>query len=177
MCVFACGVVHGCCVVVVGWCGVWVWGGVVCLCFSLVFPLILFILSLAVSLSLFLSLLFSPLFSLLSSLPLFPSRQQTLHKSTDQQTWRPTGRHGLWLRRRRLMSSIPLLFRSCSMKTSLANDFAVVRLETKEGPFYYRNISGEEFIFYYSFKLIPKTRRRGKLQSLQFYINSKTIGL
>ena len=42
--------------------------------------------------------------------------------------------------------------RSCSMKTSLANDFAVVRLETKEGPFYYRNISGEEFIFYYSFK-------------------------
>ena len=43
-------------------------------------------------------------------------------------------------------------FRSYSMKTSLANDFAVVRLETKEGPFYYRNISGEEFIFYYSFK-------------------------
>ena len=38
------------------------------------------------------------------------------------------------------------------MKTSLANDFAVVRLETKEGPFRYRNISGEEFIFYYSFK-------------------------
>ena len=50
------------------------------------------------------------------------------------------------------MSSIPLLFRSCSMKTSLANDFAVVHLETIEGPFYYRNISGEEFIFYYSFK-------------------------
>ena len=40
------------------------------------------------------------------------------------------------------------------MKTSLANDFAVVRLEKKkkDGPFYYRNISGEEFIFYYSFK-------------------------
>ena len=63
------------------------------------------------------------------------------------------------------------------MKTSLANDFAVVRLETKEGPFYYRNISGEEFILYYSFKLIPKTRRRGKLQTLQFYIKSKTINL
>ena len=59
------------------------------------------------------------------------------------------------------------------MKKSLANDFAVVRLETKEGPFYYRNISGEEFIFitvlnkfqklaagenysHYSFILIPK---------------------
>ena len=37
------------------------------------------------------------------------------------------------------------------MKTSLANDFAVVRLETKEGPFYYRNISGEEFIFLLQF--------------------------
>ena len=54
----------------------------------------------------------------------------------------------MWLRRSRL----PLLFRSCSMKTSLANDFAVVRLETKKGTFYYRNISGEEFIFYYGFK-------------------------
>ena len=59
------------------------------------------------------------------------------------------------------------------MTTSLANDFEVVRLETKEGPFYYRNISGEEFIFitvlnkfqklaagenysHYSFILIPK---------------------
>ena len=50
------------------------------------------------------------------------------------------------------------------MKTSLANDFAVVRLETKEGPFYV-------------FKINPKARRRGKLQSLQFYINSKTLGL
>ena len=27
------------------------------------------------------------------------------------------------------------------------DDFAVVRLKTKEGTFYYRNISGEEFIF------------------------------
>ena len=51
------------------------------------------------------------------------------------------------------------------MKTSLANDFAVVRLETKEGSFLLRNISVGEFIFYYSFKLIPKTRRRQTLQS------------
>ena len=63
------------------------------------------------------------------------------------------------------------------MKTSLANDFAVVRLETKEGTFYYRYISGDEFIFYYSFKLIPKSRRRGKLQSLRLHIDSKTIAL
>ena len=33
------------------------------------------------------------------------------------------------------------------MKTSLANDFATVRLETKEGPFCCRNISSEEFVF------------------------------
>ena len=47
----------------------------------------------------------------------------------------------------------------------------------REVTFYYRNISGEELIFYYIFKLIPKNRRRVKLQALQFYINSKTIGL
>ena len=63
------------------------------------------------------------------------------------------------------------------MTTSLVNGSVVVRLQTKEGPFYDRNISGEEFIFYYSFKLIQKNRRRVKLQTLQFYFNSKTIGL
>ena len=62
------------------------------------------------------------------------------------------------------------------MKTSLANDFAVVRFETKEGTFYYRNISGEEFFntvlnkfqklaagenySHYSFILIPKQKVR-----------------
>ena len=64
---------------------------------------------------------------------------------------------------------------SLSPPSSLPLSFQ--RTKKKEGTFYYRNISGEEFIFYYSFKLIPKTRRRGKLQSLQFKINSKTIGL
>ena len=39
----------------------------------------------------------------------------------------------------------------------------------REGTFYYKNISGEEFIFHYSLKLIPKNRRRVKLQALQFY--------
>ena len=52
----------------------------------------------------------------------------------------------------KLGTRYPYYFRSCSMKTSLANDFAVVRLKTKEGTFYYRNISGEEFIFCYGFK-------------------------
>ena len=51
--------------------------------------------------------------------------------------------------------------------------------EKREGTFFYRNISGEEFNFYYSFKLIPKNRRLVKLQSLQFFffLNSKTLGL
>ena len=39
-------------------------------------------------------------------------------------------------------------------------------LKKREGTFYYRNISGEEFIFYYSLKLIPKNRRRVKLQGV-----------
>ena len=46
--------------------------------------------------------------------------------------------------------------------------------EKREGTFYCRNISSEEFLFYYSLKLIPKNRRGVKLQALQFYINSKT---
>ena len=77
LCVFACGVVHGCCVVVVGWCGVWV----LCWCcvgvgwvfvFFSVFPLILFILSLALSLSVF-SVFPSSLLSSLFSLPFSPT--------------------------------------------------------------------------------------------------------
>ena len=47
----------------------------------------------------------------------------------------------------------------------------------REGTFYYGNITGEEFNFYYSFKLIPKNRRRVIFHAFQFYINSKTIGL
>ena len=38
------------------------------------------------------------------------------------------------------------------MKTPLANDFAVVRLNKRKGTFYYRNISDEGINFYYSFK-------------------------
>ena len=56
------------------------------------------------------------------------------------------------------------------MKTPLTNDFAVVRRNKKKGTFHYRFISGEGINFYYSFKLIQKNRRRGKLQSLQFFL-------
>ena len=64
-----------------------------------------------------------------------------------------------------------------SLSLSLLPPPSLPHQEKEEGPFYYSNISGEGIILYYSFKLIPKTRRRGKLQSLQLYINSKTIGL
>ena len=47
----------------------------------------------------------------------------------------------------------------------------------EEGTFYYKSISGEGIILHYSFIIIQKNRRRVKLQSLQFYINSKTIKL
>ena len=47
----------------------------------------------------------------------------------------------------------------------------------EEGTFYYRNISGEGIILHYSFMVIQKNQRRVKLQSLQFYINSKTMNL
>ena len=43
----------------------------------------------------------------------------------------------------------------------------------KEETFYYRNISGEGIILHYSYILIQKNRRRVKLQSLNFYLNSK----
>ena len=43
--------------------------------------------------------------------------------------------------------------------------------------FYYRNISGEGIISHFSLISIQKNRRRVKLQSLQFHINSKTIKL
>ena len=74
------------------------------------------------------------------------------------------------------LSLLPSFF-PYSLFSSLLPPPSLPHPEKREGTFYYRNISGEEFIFYYSFKLIPKTRRRGKLQTLQFYIKSKTINL
>ena len=53
------------------------------------------------------------------------------------------------------------------MKTSLANDFAVVRLKTKEGTFYYRNISGVEFIFLLQFKINSKKSPPGEITGVR----------
>ena len=47
----------------------------------------------------------------------------------------------------------------------------------REGTFYYRNISSEGIILYYSFIPIQKNQRQVKLQALQFQIDSKTINL
>ena len=162
-----CGVVCWC-VVVVRVCGVW-WSLAHSLSLSLLFsllPLLFPFLSLSL-IFLFLSS-FSFSFSLAPSLTLaLALSDDCCHllfrhclgkckhggkQSINQKCLKMSSRHGLWLRRWRLMSFNSPNLGSCSMKTSLANDFAVVRPETKEGPFYYRNISGEEFIFYYSFK-------------------------
>ena len=139
-----CGWCVCCCVVVVRVCGVW-WS----LAHSLFLVLSPSSSSQYVSLlSFFFSLLFS--FSFSFSFSLAPSLALALALSDDcchllfrhcwkvwtrrQTKYQPkvllkmSSRHGLWLRRSLLMSSRPLLFRSYSMKTSLANDFAVVRL-------------------------------------------------
>ena len=154
------------------------WG--VCLCFFVLFftylsqfPSFSFLLSLFPSLF-FPSSLFFPLFSFLflvfSSLPFTPPN--TVER-TDQPTRRPTSRHlnVIWRTagaQQSVLSPPPLH----SLLPSLP-----LLLKKKGGTFYFRNISGEEFNFYDSLKLIPKNRRRAKLQTLQFHINSKTIEL
>ena len=51
-------------------------------------------------------------------------------------------------------------------------------IKKEEGTFHYRNISGDESIFYYGFLIKSKRlAAREKLQALRLHINSKTIGL
>ena len=107
--------------------------------------------------------------SLFSSLPFTPTNTA---QSTDQQTRRPTLRrlnadvaHGTFIATANELHGMfpPLL---------LPPLLSSLHPEKREGTFYYRNISGEEFIFHYSLKLIPKNRRRVKLQALiSFSIN------
>ena len=153
-------------------------GGVACcvggVC-SCVFVLFCFFLSFSLSfLLLSLSSLFFPsslfcllflfLFSLLFSPP------NTVER-TDQPTRWPTSRHlkVIWRTAGAQQSVLSLLLSPPSSLLSLSSS------KKEEGTFYYRNVSGE--VFHYSFRLIPKNRRRVKLQALQFYNNSKTIGL
>ena len=160
MCCVLCCVVVWCGVVCV-WCGLCVWR--FCVVF-LLFLSILFFLFLTLSLSFSLLSFFSLLSSLLFSLPrfLFSSLHATKHCGKN----RSTNTAANW----RTASAQQSVLSPPSLHSLLPS-------QKNKGTFYYRNISGEEFIFYYSFKLIPKTRRRGKLQTLQFYIKSKTINL
>ena len=64
-----------------------------------------------------------------------------------------------------------------SPSSSLLHPPSLPHQEKREGTVHYRNISGEGIILYYNLILIQKNQRRVKLQSLQFYINSKTINL
>ena len=110
-------------------------------------------------------LLFLFLFSLLFSPP------NTMER-TVQPTRRPTSRqlNVIWRKASAQQSVLSLLLSPPSSLLPLPSS------KNREGTFNYRNISGDEFIFY-SFKYIPKNRRRWKSQSLQFYIYSKTKGL
>ena len=149
-----------------------VWCGVVCsfvyFCVVFLFFLsILFFLFLALSLSLsffllsfFLSLLsslfsssFSSLFSLLFLFffSLLFSPPNTMER-TYQPTRRPTSRH------------LNVIWRRASAQQSVLSLLPSHPL-----------LKG--IILHYSFTLIQKNRRQVKLQSLQFYINSKTIKL
>ena len=119
----------------------------------------------------FSSFFFLSFYSLFSSLPFTPTNNV---QSTDQQTRRPTlrrlngGARYVHSNCQRIARNVPT-----SPPPSLLPPPSLPHPEKSEGTFYYRR----GIYFYYSFKLIPKNRRRVKLQALQFYINSKTIGL
>ena len=66
----------------------------------------------------------------------------------------------------------------CTAVGSLPSSLLSLSSSSKKvGNFLLQEYFRRGIYFYYSFKLIPKNRRRVKLQSLHFYINSKTIGL
>ena len=151
VCCVGCGVCGvWCCVVVwvvccVG-CGVWccvvVW--VVC-CVGVVFLCCFAFFSQFSSFSFLLSLLSSfPLLS--SSSPLFPSRQQTLYKTRINQhgvqlrgvIWREL--HSTSFSARNVVTHVTIL-------PSSPHPLLHQHHHLKEGTFYYRKISGEEFIF------------------------------
>ena len=121
----------------------------------LYFSLLFLFFSLAPSLTLALALVLS-----LFLLSLFSSRHQTLRKESINQHG---GQHrGIWV-----WSGAGQVHSSRFSPSSspLPPPFSPSPPQKKkEGTFHHRNISGEEFISNYSFKLIPKTRRRGKLQ-------------
>ena len=159
------------------WCVAW------CVCvFLCIFVLFFFLFFLSIffflflALSLFLSSLLFPLFSLLASLPLFllsfllASKHYGKNRSTNTAANIEAFECDLAQGKCTAVGSLPP-----PLPSLLPSPPPL--LKKKEETFYYRNISGEGIILHYSFILIEKNRRRVKLQSLQFYINSKTIKL
>ena len=166
------------CVVV--WCGVWVlcgvgagvvWcGGGVCVSFPF-FLSILFFLFLALSLFLlsFLLLSFLLLSSLLSLLFLF-SFSSLFSLLATKHCEEPINQHGgqlrgfwMWSGARQVHSS-----RFSPSSSPLPPPFFPFHPEKMEGTFHYRNISVDESIFYYGFRLNQKNAARENYSHYSF---------
>ena len=166
----ACGVVcgvGGVCVVVLWWCVCVVcgeaWHTLSLALFSSLFRF--FLLSLFFSL-LFLFLSVAPSLALALVISLFLLSPLL---ATNQPTRRPTSRHlnVIW-RRASALQSVPSL---------LPSPPPLLKNKKEEGTFFITGIFPARNLFFVTvLNKFQKTRRRGKLQSLQFY-NSKTIGL
>ena len=121
----------------------------------------------------FSSFFFLPFYSLFSSLPFTPTNTV---QSTDQQTRRPTLRrlnvHGTFRATANELHGMfpPLLFPP--LLSSLLPPSHTQK--KKRGLFITGIFPARELSLYYSFLLIQKNQRWVELQSLQFYINSKT---
>ena len=105
-------------------------------------------------------------------LELFWTDRESKSSQNVRPTRRPTSRHlkVIWRRARAQQSVLSLLLSPPSSLLPLPSS-------KKRGNCLLQEYFRRGIYFYYSFKLIPKNRRRVKLQSSQFYINSKTIGL
>ena len=194
LCMCACGVcgvlvlcVLLCCGDVWWWCEAW--HSLSCslsLFFSFPFFLSLnfvlsfsFSFSLALTLALALHLFFLPSFLSTHSSLLFPSRQHSLYRAL-------INKHGvqlwgvwMWCGARYVQSNWQRIARN--VPTSPPPSSSLLPPPSLPHPEKRWNLFLQEYFwrgfFYYSFRLIPKNRRRVKLQALQFSINSKTIGL
>ena len=115
---------------------------------------------------------------------LSPVPSQAIHSAarranlctTAQASCRPPGTRTGRRRGRHPTPGDPALWTRAKTKAQIWAKGPPDKRKKKRGTFYYRNISGEEIYFYNNLKLIPKNRRRVKLQALQFFY-SKTIGL
>ena len=142
------------------------WCGVVCIFVSCCVVFSLFSLNFLLFLSCSLSL-----FSLLSSLPLFllSSLLATKHDGKNRSNNTAANIEAF---------ECDLAQGKCTAVGSLPPPLpASPPLLKKKGDFLLQEYFRRGIYFYYSSKLISKNRSRVKLQALQFYLISKTIGL